>query len=84
MYSNTKQSPRVIYDRCSTFFYPPFSTQYKTFEEWFNAPFACDVTLTTEEELLIINRLQQVYTYYFCFKNYIKKKYLPSHTIARP
>lgn len=34
----------------------------ENFEEWFNAPFAdkCDVSLTDEEELLVIRRLHHV------------------------
>ncbi|XP_078167535.1 putative ATP-dependent DNA helicase CHR719 isoform X1 [Carex rostrata] len=42
------------------FLLPTIFNSVQNFEEWFNAPFACDVTLTAEEELLIINRLHQV------------------------
>ncbi|XP_043698227.1 probable ATP-dependent DNA helicase CHR12 [Telopea speciosissima] len=44
------------------FLLPTIFNSVENFEEWFNAPFAdrCDVTLTDEEELLIIRRLHQV------------------------
>ncbi|KAL6970393.1 hypothetical protein U1Q18_030093 [Sarracenia purpurea var. burkii] len=41
---------------------PTIFNSVENFEEWFNAPFAdpCDVSLTDEEELLIIRRLHHV------------------------
>nr|GEW17314.1 probable ATP-dependent DNA helicase CHR12 [Tanacetum cinerariifolium] len=44
------------------FLLPTIFNSVENFEEWFNAPFAdkCDVSLTDEEELLIIRRLHQV------------------------
>nr|XP_043628386.1 probable ATP-dependent DNA helicase CHR12 [Erigeron canadensis] len=44
------------------FLLPTIFNSVENFEEWFNAPFAdkCDVTITDEEELLIIRRLHQV------------------------
>ncbi|XP_019055764.1 PREDICTED: probable ATP-dependent DNA helicase CHR12 isoform X2 [Nelumbo nucifera] len=44
------------------FLLPSIFNSVENFEEWFNAPFAdrCDVSLTDEEELLIIRRLHQV------------------------
>ncbi|XP_072975768.1 probable ATP-dependent DNA helicase CHR719 [Typha angustifolia] len=44
------------------FLLPSIFNSVENFEDWFNAPFAdrCDVSLTDEEELLIIRRLHQV------------------------
>lgn len=44
------------------FLLPSIFNSVQNFEEWFNAPFAdrCDVTITDEEELLIIRRLHHV------------------------
>ncbi|OVA12559.1 SNF2-related [Macleaya cordata] len=44
------------------FLLPNIFNSVQNFEEWFNAPFAdrCDVSLTDEEELLIIRRLHHV------------------------
>uniref|UniRef100_A0A5B7A9G1 DNA helicase n=1 Tax=Davidia involucrata TaxID=16924 RepID=A0A5B7A9G1_DAVIN len=44
------------------FLLPTIFNSVENFEEWFNAPFAdrCDVSLTDEEELLIIRRLHHV------------------------
>lgn len=44
------------------FLLPSIFNSVRNFEEWFNAPFADrgDLSLTDEEELLIINRLHQV------------------------
>ncbi|KAM7485571.1 hypothetical protein LguiA_001580 [Lonicera macranthoides] len=44
------------------FLLPDTFNSVKNFEEWFNAPFSdqCDVSLTDEQELLIIHRLQRV------------------------
>ncbi|KAK1264030.1 Chromatin structure-remodeling complex protein SYD [Acorus gramineus] len=44
------------------FLLPTIFNSVQNFEEWFNAPFAdkCDVTLTDEEELLVIRRLHHV------------------------
>ncbi|XP_077246989.1 SNF2/Brahma-type chromatin-remodeling protein CHR12 [Tasmannia lanceolata] len=44
------------------FLLPSIFNSVENFEDWFNAPFAdrCDVSLTDEEELLIIRRLHHV------------------------
>ncbi|KAJ3669650.1 hypothetical protein LUZ60_011600 [Juncus effusus] len=42
------------------FLLPNIFNSVQNFEEWFNAPFSCDVSLNSEEELLVINRLHQV------------------------
>ncbi|KAM3358093.1 putative ATP-dependent DNA helicase CHR12 [Capsicum galapagoense] len=44
------------------FLLPNIFNSVENFEEWFNAPFAdkCDVSLTDEEELLVIRRLHHV------------------------
>ncbi|GFY85074.1 SNF2/Brahma-type chromatin-remodeling protein CHR12 [Actinidia rufa] len=44
------------------FLLPTIFNSVENFEEWFNAPFAdrCDVSLTDEEELLVIRRLHHV------------------------
>ncbi|XP_078429763.1 SNF2/Brahma-type chromatin-remodeling protein CHR12 [Wolffia australiana] len=44
------------------FLLPSIFNSVQNFEEWFNAPFAdrCEVSLSDEEELLIIRRLHQV------------------------
>lgn len=44
------------------FLLPSIFNSVQNFEEWFNAPFVdkCEVSLTDEEELLIIRRLHQV------------------------
>lgn len=42
------------------FILPNIFNSSQNFEEWFNAPFACDVSLNDEEQLLIIHRLHQV------------------------
>ncbi|KAL4205146.1 hypothetical protein AMTRI_Chr01g113140 [Amborella trichopoda] len=44
------------------FLLPSIFNSVQNFEEWFNAPFAdrCDISLTDEEELLIIRRLHHV------------------------
>ncbi|KAM7488633.1 hypothetical protein LguiB_026117 [Lonicera macranthoides] len=44
------------------FLLPDTFNSVKNFEEWFNAPFSdqCDVSLTDEQELLIIHRLHRV------------------------
>lgn len=44
------------------FLLPQIFNSVENFEEWFNAPFAdkCDVSLTDEEELLVIRRLHHV------------------------
>lgn len=46
------------------FLLPSIFNSVQNFEEWFNAPFAdrCEVTITDEEELLIIRRLHHVST----------------------
>lgn len=46
------------------FLLPSIFNSVENFEEWFNAPFAdkCDVSLTNEEQLLVINRLHHVRT----------------------
>lgn len=45
------------------FLLPNIFNSVENFEEWFNAPFAdkCDVSLTDEEQLLIIRRLHHVH-----------------------
>lgn len=44
------------------FLLPNIFNSVENFEDWFNAPFAekCDVTLTDEEQLLVIRRLHHV------------------------
>lgn len=44
------------------FLLPNIFNSVENFEDWFNAPFSdkCDVTITDEEELLIIRRLHHV------------------------
>lgn len=44
------------------FLLPNIFNSVDNFEEWFNAPFAdrCDVSLTDEEQLLVIRRLHHV------------------------
>lgn len=44
------------------FLLPTIFNSVENFEEWFNAPFAdkCDVSLTDEEQLLVIRRLHHV------------------------
>lgn len=52
------------------FLLPSIFNSVQNFEEWFNAPFVdkCEVSLTDEEQLLIIRRLHQVKfdAYIFC------------------
>lgn len=53
------------------FLLPNIFNSVENFEEWFNAPFAdkCDVTLTDEEELLVIRRLHHVNVHFCsCFR----------------
>jgi hypothetical protein len=49
-------------------FSPNIFNSVQNFEDWFNAPFAdrVDVSLTDEEQLLIIRRLHQV-SFYLIF-----------------
>ncbi|KAH9291353.1 hypothetical protein KI387_043455, partial [Taxus chinensis] len=44
------------------FLLPSIFNSVQNFEDWFNAPFAdrCDISLTEEEQLLVINRLHHV------------------------
>ncbi|EEE62302.1 hypothetical protein OsJ_17090 [Oryza sativa Japonica Group] len=53
----------------------------KNFEEWFNAPFACEVSLNDEEQLLIIHRLHQVLRPFLLRRKKDEvEKYLPVKT----
>ncbi|KAM0882918.1 hypothetical protein ACQ4PT_031959 [Festuca glaucescens] len=63
------------------FILPNIFNSSGNFEEWFNAPFACDVSLNDEEQLLIIHRLHQVLRPFLLRrkKNEVEK-YLPSKT----
>ncbi|KAK4487693.1 hypothetical protein RD792_005645, partial [Penstemon davidsonii] len=65
------------------FLLPNIFNSVENFEEWFNAPFAdkCDVSLTDEEQLLVIRRLHQVIRPFILRrkKNEVEK-FLPSKT----
>lgn len=54
------------------FLLPHIFNSVQNFQEWFNAPFAdrSDVTLTDEEELLIIRRLHHVSIGYLIFSTF--------------
>lgn len=54
------------------FLLPHIFNSVQNFQEWFNAPFAdrSDVTLTDEEELLIIRRLHHVSIVYSIFSTF--------------
>ena len=58
------------------FLLPHIFNSVQNFEEWFNAPFAdrANVSLTDEEELLVIHRLHHVgsSTLYFSLKIFIQ------------
>ncbi|CAL9775744.1 unnamed protein product [Musa acuminata subsp. burmannicoides] len=65
------------------FLLPSIFNSVQNFEEWFNAPFAdkCEVTLTDEEELLIIRRLHQVIRPFLLRRKKDEvEKYLPGKT----
>ncbi|PKA62718.1 Chromatin structure-remodeling complex protein SYD [Apostasia shenzhenica] len=65
------------------FLLPSIFNSVQNFEEWFNAPFAdkCDVTLTDEEQLLIIRRLHQVIRPFLLRRKKDEvEKYLPGKT----
>ncbi|KAM7485573.1 hypothetical protein LguiA_001582 [Lonicera macranthoides] len=65
------------------FLLPDTFNSVDNFEEWFNAPFAdrCDVSLTDEEELLIIHRLHQVIRPFILRRKKDEvEKYLPQKT----
>ncbi|XP_076936316.1 putative ATP-dependent DNA helicase CHR12 isoform X1 [Bidens hawaiensis] len=65
------------------FLLPTIFNSVENFEEWFNAPFAdkCDVSLTDEEELLIIRRLHQVIRPFILRRKKDEvEKYLPQKT----
>ncbi|KAG6513258.1 probable ATP-dependent DNA helicase CHR12 isoform X1 [Zingiber officinale] len=65
------------------FLLPSIFNSVQNFEEWFNAPFMdkCELSLTDEEELLIIRRLHQVIRPFLLRrkKNEVEK-YLPGKT----
>ncbi|XP_020113929.1 probable ATP-dependent DNA helicase CHR12 [Ananas comosus] len=63
------------------FLLPHIFNSVQNFEEWFNAPFACDVSLNDEEELLIIRRLHQVIRPFLLRRKKDEvEKYLPGKT----
>ncbi|URE12227.1 SNF2 family N-terminal domain [Musa troglodytarum] len=65
------------------FLLPSIFNSVQNFEEWFNAPFAdkCEVSLTDEEQLLIIRRLHQVIRPFLLRRKKDEvEKYLPSKT----
>ncbi|KAJ0987174.1 hypothetical protein J5N97_005530 [Dioscorea zingiberensis] len=65
------------------FLLPSIFNSVQNFEEWFNAPFAdkCDVTLTDEEELLVIRRLHHVIRPFLLRRKKDEvEKYLPGKT----
>lgn len=65
------------------FLLPNIFNSVENFEEWFNAPFAdkCDVSLTDEEQLLIIRRLHHVIRPFILRRKKDEvEKYLPSKT----
>ncbi|VAH02149.1 unnamed protein product [Triticum turgidum subsp. durum] len=63
------------------FILPNIFNSSGNFEEWFNAPFACDVSINDEEELLIIHRLHQVLRPFLLRRKKDEvEKYLPSKT----
>ncbi|KAG0485560.1 hypothetical protein HPP92_009639 [Vanilla planifolia] len=65
------------------FLLPSIFNSVQNFEEWFNAPFAdkCEVTLTDEEQLLIIRRLHQVIRPFLLRRKKDEvEKYLPGKT----
>ncbi|XP_010941745.1 probable ATP-dependent DNA helicase CHR12 [Elaeis guineensis] len=65
------------------FLLPSIFNSVQNFEEWFNAPFAdrCEVSLTDEEELLIIRRLHQVIRPFLLRRKKDEvEKYLPGKT----
>lgn len=63
------------------FLLPSIFNSVQNFEEWFNAPFAdrCEVSLTEEEELLVIRRLHHVIRPFLLRRKKDEvEKYLPS------
>ncbi|CAL4895736.1 unnamed protein product [Urochloa decumbens] len=63
------------------FILPNIFNSSHNFEEWFNAPFACDVSLNDEEQLLIIHRLHQVLRPFLLRRKKDEvEKYLPVKT----
>ncbi|XP_043690556.1 probable ATP-dependent DNA helicase CHR12 isoform X2 [Telopea speciosissima] len=65
------------------FLLPTIFNSVENFEEWFNAPFAdrCDVSITDEEELLIIRRLHQVIRPFILRRKKAEvEKFLPGKT----
>nr|AQX44099.1 hypothetical protein [Dendrobium officinale] len=65
------------------FLLPSIFNSVQNFEEWFNAPFAdkCEVSLTDEEQLLIIRRLHQVIRPFLLRRKKDEvEKYLPGKT----
>ncbi|KAI8566235.1 hypothetical protein RHMOL_Rhmol02G0024400 [Rhododendron molle] len=65
------------------FLLPNIFNSVENFEEWFNAPFAdrCDVSITDEEELLIIRRLHHVIRPFILRRKKDEvEKYLPGKT----
>ncbi|KAL3648941.1 putative ATP-dependent DNA helicase chr12 [Castilleja foliolosa] len=65
------------------FLLPNIFNSVENFEEWFNAPFAdkCDVSLTDEEQLLVIRRLHHVIRPFILRRKKDEvEKFLPSKT----
>ncbi|KAL6840993.1 hypothetical protein ACP4OV_029253 [Aristida adscensionis] len=63
------------------FILPTIFNSSQNFEEWFNAPFACDVSLNDEEQLLVIHRLHQVLRPFLLRRKKDEvEKYLPVKT----
>ncbi|XP_031121330.1 probable ATP-dependent DNA helicase CHR12 [Ipomoea triloba] len=65
------------------FLLPNIFNSVENFEDWFNAPFSdkCDVTITDEEELLIIRRLHHVIRPFILRRKKDEvEKYLPGKT----
>lgn len=63
------------------FILPNIFNSSQNFEEWFNAPFACDVSLNDEEQLLILHRLHQVLRPFLLRRKKDEvEKYLPVKT----
>ncbi|KAL3626246.1 putative ATP-dependent DNA helicase chr12 [Castilleja foliolosa] len=65
------------------FLLPNIFNSVDNFEEWFNAPFAdkCDVSLTDEEQLLVIRRLHHVIRPFILRRRKDEvEKFLPSKT----
>ncbi|XP_062230731.1 probable ATP-dependent DNA helicase CHR719 [Phragmites australis] len=63
------------------FILPNIFNSSHNFEEWFNAPFTCDVSLNDEEQLLIIHRLHQVLRPFLLRRKKDEvEKYLPVKT----